>query len=168
MYFAFLRFQWKCQNLNYFLGNKPMLGALFATLWFSVFCIFTKRYLFCFKSMVRIDFGATAREGGRKKYLKTAVYSNVCDMILQKSRKRKTHIKPIVFWDFWGSEITGSEEILQNVTFFALKRNVSWRFSEITENVFRKLSKKHCLQRGLQHVFTKTTYWVFATPRGLY
>ena len=87
----------KCQNLNYFLGNINAPGALFATLWFSAFGIFTKRYHFYFKSMVRIDFGATAREGGRKKYLKTAVYSNVCDMILQKSRKRKTHIKPSVF-----------------------------------------------------------------------
>ena len=57
----------KVRNLKFFLGNKPMPGPLFATWRFPVFGHGSKCYLFCFKSMPKINFRPIAPEEGSKK-----------------------------------------------------------------------------------------------------
>ena len=39
----------------------------------------------------------------------------------RKSRKRETHINVLIFYDFWGAEITKKLEMFKCVTFSALK-----------------------------------------------
>ena len=67
MFCGFAILEEKVRNLKFFLGNKPMLRSLFATWRFPVFGHGSKCYLFCFKSMPKINFRPIAPEEGSKK-----------------------------------------------------------------------------------------------------
>ena len=102
----------KVRNLKYFLGNKSMLRPLFATWRFPVFGHGSKCYLFCFKSMPKINFRPIAPEEGSQKDQYSIGSSKVSGRARPEIAKaRNTHKCTDILW-FWGG---GNHEKAGNV-----------------------------------------------------